>query len=638
MAARQSIPLRSTAGALRALALGAALHASAARAEVQPEAAPILDKLVAATGGSDARTNERTLRLKGRIEAIGLTGRWEMWLAAPDRWTRHLTLGSLRFREGYDGEVAWRTDLSGKTVTIQGASELEDAREEGWFLNERWALPDQGGGRVRRGSRSYRAGVEYDMLQITPPVGQPRRFYVSAKTGFIERMTREVDQHTVEEHPRNYKTLGGRKRPSVYQSPTLLPSEKPIERMTVDSVWVNPAVDPTRFSPPDLVARRIAWQGVKGAIQVPFTYGSKAVLVKVSINGAPPANFILDTGASLTCIDKNYARDVGITAEGDATVQGIAASSGMRFGRVVSIALAGRRGAQVALRDFRAALLDFSEGTRPVLWRKAHGLLGADFLSRFVVEIDYDSLTVRLHDPTRFRSQGAGQPIPFELHQGIPVVEMTLDGTCTGKFLVDVGNSFHTTVHGSMVRSCRMFGRRKRKEVEVSGGGIGGGFTSTLCRLDSLRLGPFSWTEPVAALALHTRGGIGSKDFAGNIGNDLLERFRCTYDYSHRTLYLEPGRRYGHRDKVSRLGVMLVRLEHQVYAGTVITGSAGYEAGLRWYDEIVAIDGRPALKWTREELDRVLEEGEVGSVHRITYRRWLEDEDKTVEVKLRDVL
>ena len=64
---------------------------------------------------------------------------------------------------------------------------------------------------------------------------------------------------------------------------------------------------------------------------------------------------------------------------------------------------------------------------------------------------------------------------------------------------------------------------------------------------------------------------------------------------------------------------------------------AAYDAGLRWYDEIVAIDGKPLEKWTREEVDRLLEEGEVGSVHRVTYRR-LDDPEQTVEVTLKDVL
>jgi S1-C subfamily serine protease len=69
----------------------------------------------------------------------------------------------------------------------------------------------------------------------------------------------------------------------------------------------------------------------------------------------------------------------------------------------------------------------------------------------------------------------------------------------------------------------------------------------------------------------------------------------------------------------------------------VLHGSAAYEAGLRWYDEIVAVDGKPLEKWTRQEIDRMLEEGVAGSVHRVTYTRFDEPE-KTVTVTLKDVL
>src|SRR6185436_12716201 len=144
--------------------------------------------------------------------------------------------------------------------------------------------------------------------------------------------------------------------------------------------------------------------------------------------------------------------------------------------------------------------------------------------------------------------------------------------------------------------------------------------------LDSVRIGPYVWSEPVAALALSTRGGIGSRDYGGNIGNSVLERFRCTFDYAQQRLDLEPSKRFGERDKVSRFGALWARMGDKVYAGNILTGSAAQEAGLRWYDEIVAIDERPLTEWTREEVDRALEEGPVGAVHRVTYRRFDEPE------------
>ena len=610
---------------------------SSARADITSRAEPIVQRYLDATGGRAAREAERTLYFQGRMQAAGLSGRWEMWLAAPDRWMRRMTLGSLRVREGFDGHVAWRTDLTSKGVIVLSASLTDEARAEGWFLNERWTLADQGGGSIQAGSSSYQANATYEALDIAPPVGRPRRMFINQKTGLIERVVGEVDQHPVEEEPGMYRLLGGRKRPSVYVAPTLLPGDKPVERQTVDSVWVNRPIDPALFSPPAVQERAIVWLGARGTVRVPFVYGSKAVLVKVAIDAAPPADFILDTGASLTALDRDYATSIGLHPEGNASVEGIADSGEMQFARVGSIALVGPGTSSAALHEFRVALVDLAEGAEVTLWRKPAGLLGADFLSRFAVEINYDALTVTLHDPARFHYQGSGAGIPFELHEGIPVVPMTLDGECSGKFLVDVGNSFHFVVHGSSVRSCGLFGTKSRPEVEVSGGGIGGGFVSTLCRLDSLQIGPYACREPVAALALHTGGSVGSKDLAGNIGNSVLERFRCTFDYAHHTLYLEPGRRYAERERVSRFGAMLARVGTTFLAGDILHGSAAYEAGLRWDDKIVAIDGKALARWTREEVDRILEEGAVGSVHRVTYQR-LDDPETTVEVTLKDVL
>ncbi len=620
------------------LAIAAPLGASViARAEVHPRAAPVVQHYLDATRGPQAREAEHTLHVMGRLEAIGLTGRWDLWLAAPDRWARRLALGSLRFREGFDGSVAWRTDLTDKSVTLLSTAETARAREEGWFLNERWALADQGGGSIQSGSTSYRNDAVYDVIQVTPPSGHPRRLFVNQKTGFVERVIHEEDQNTVEELPSGYRMLAGRKRPSVFESPTLLPSDKPIERMVVDSVRANVVMDSTIFSPPERAGRSIAWQRAKSVVRVPFTYGSKAVLVKVSIDGAAPEDFLLDTGASLTALDEDFAYALGLRPEGDASVDGIAAKGDMRFARVASIALTGPRSSGATLHDFRVAILDFAEAGQIVLWRKPMGILGADFLSRFVVEIDYDSLTVTLEDPARFRYAGRGAPIPFELQGGCPIVDMTVDAGCSGKFLVDVGNSFHFVVHGSLVRACGLFAAKRRREVEVVGGGVGGGFISTLCRLDSLRIGPYSWADPVAALALHGHGSIGSKEIAGNIGNSVLERFKCTFDYARHTLYLEPGRRFPERDRVSRFGALFARLGPDVIAGNILTGSAAYEAGLHWFDQIVAVDGTPLEQWTREEVDLLLEEGEVGSEHRVTYRRF-DDPEKTVTVILKDVL
>ena len=625
-----------SAGLAIAVAIGAPAPGHA-DADVSTPALPVIERYLAATGGREARERESVVRTRGRLESSDMTGTYETWTLAPDRWMREVRLGPLRFREGFDGTTAWRTDFNDRSVILQSEAQTERAREEGWFLNERWTREDAGGGKIRLGSRSYGEGGDYDVLIVTPPFGSARRLFINTKTGYLERTMWQVDQQTAKENLSQYRTIRGRKRPTIYESPRLIPKDDPAQRVTVDSVWVNPPCDSSRFSPPVVRTRSIAFQKAQGAVRVPMAYASKTVLVRVSINGAEPADFILDTGASLTVLDRDFVAAHDIAETGEAGVQGIAANSTMRFAKVSSIAVMGKGGRSAKLNDFTAAVIDLGQSNEYILWRKPAGLLGADFLRRFAVELDFDSLAVTFHDPASFEYRGEGTGIPFELHHGIPVVEMEIDGRCSGKFMVDVGNAFQFVVHGSLVRPCGLIGSKRRREVEVRGGGVGGGFVSTLCRLDSVRVGPYVWTEPVAALALGTRGGIGSQDLAGNIGNSVLERFRCTFDYAHQRLYLEPSKGFGERDKVSRFGALWARVGDKVYAGDILIGSAAQEAGLRWYDEIVAIDDLPLARWTRERVDRALEQGPVGAIHRVTYRR-LDEPETTVEVTLRDVL
>ena len=635
-------PRRFVLSSFAALAL-LGTGAPPARAVLLSGAAEIVDHYVAATGGADALAAERVVRFKGRIASMGLSGTWEMTCAAPDRWVRRFRLGPLRFREGFDGHVAWQTDLSEKAVKVLSTAHAAHAHDEGWFLTEQWARPDQGGGTCRPRSTSYGPEGVFDVLEVTSPSGAVRVLSIARKTGLPARVTGDVDGREFALRPANWKSLAGRKRWTLDEAPRGFADDHALERMTVDSVFVNEPFDSTKFSPPGLSGRAIAWKSARDTVVAPMTYSCKTVLVRVSINGAQPEDFLLDTGADMTVLDEDYARQLGLRLEGQGSVQGVAATAGIQWARIGSIAVCGASGkagsetGSATLRDFKAAVLDLAEGQNMLLWRKPAGILGADFLSHFAVRLDYDARTVTFFDPASFRYTGGGAALPMELFGGVPVVDVTLNGTCPGKFIVDVGNAFHFTVHGMLVRSCGMMSTLSRREVEVAGGGAGGGFVGTLCRLDSLRIGPYAWAEPVAALTLHTRGILGSHDVAGNIGNTVLERFRTTIDYAHHVLYLEPGRSFPERERVSRFGALFAKVGTKVYAGNVLSGSAAYEAGLRWYDEIVAVDGRPVEKWTREEIDRLLEAGETGSVHHITYRR-LDDDEKTVDVTLKDVL
>ena len=83
------------------------------------------------------------------------------------------------------------------------------------------------------------------------------------------------------------------------------------------------------------------------------------------------------------------------------------------------------------------------------------------------------------------------------------------------------------------------------------------------------------------SVAHATEGAFASEDFAGNIGNRILERFRVTFDYERRHVYLEPGKRYLDRDHLTRCGVLMTRSGGVVRVASVLSGSPADRGGLR---------------------------------------------------------
>jgi hypothetical protein len=632
--------LRTACRLFAVAAVALSLVAADGRASITPEAQAIVERYVQVTGGAEALESEQALHVSGRLSAIELKGSFDTWSQRPDRMRMGISLGPVRQRLGFDGTNGWETDLNSKRVRKLEGRELEALRSDAYFENEMWARPGQGGGKVTHGSKAFRSGDEWQCLLVAPPVGPSRRLWFSGRTGLLMRVVTHFDQYDADYYLSGYKLVRGRKRPTVLSAADdqvmALVGEGEPDHYHVDSVRVNPKVDPALFAMPANQAGPVTWLRGHGAARVPFRYGGRHVWIKASINGAPPADFLLDTGASSTAIDRDYAHQIGLTQQGQFAVQGAGGTGEGSFARVGSIAVKGA-GDGVSLKNFNVALIDLGEGSEVTMWRKMVGLIGYDFLSQFVVEIDYDRGVVTFHDPASYRHSGTGATLDMKLLSGIPVISMEIDGRCSGDFIVDVGNSFGLIVHGSLVRSCGFFRDGvRRKEAEIYGGGIGGGFVNWLCRLDSLELGPYEIREPIVGLTLGSQGLIGSKDLAGNIGNAVLERFRCTFDYAHGRLHLDPGKRFAARDHFSRTGVTLIRISKKVMAVHVLPGSAAAEAGFELNDEVAQIDGKPACEYTPEQIDRVLTRGDVGTVHTFVVVR--DGKRKALSLTLQDVI
>jgi hypothetical protein len=624
-------PARRSLCCLAVLVASSAL-ASAATSSKPPSARAVIELYVQATGGRAALDADTVLHAVGRVTDAGMKGTFETWMRAPAQGLRVERVGTLRTKQGIDGETAWRTDYTSKRVNRLEGKDLEAMRAEIWFATEQWARDTTC--KVVLGQSSFIAGRALQGVDVTPPVGSKKTLWFDKKTGLLARVTHRRDQYEWNEEMSVWKTLAGRKRATVAEV-GMKEFPTSYHREQVDSLWAQGPKSRTAFAPPGNTATPVVWTGARGKIELPFRYSRGHVWVKLSMNGAAPAEFILDTGAFNTCLDRGYAQTLGLRAEGEYGAEGVGGYATFGFTPLKSVRWSNGKGAGVEVRDLRAGVIGLQDALSSVEWGRTAGLLGYDVLSRFTLDIDFDREVITLWDPATYVHEGPGTPIPMTLNGNIPTVEMTINRNCKGTYIVDVGNASVLSVGAEQVMKCRLLAL-EHKQVQHWVGGVGGAFMENVTRLDSLRLGPFLFEDPVAGLTTHHQGGAGSLEVQGNIGTTVLERFRCTFDYARGTLWLEPAERFDEREAFTRSGLWYTRWAGVVIVFGVVKGSPAEEAGLKIRDVLRSINGKSVEKMSAEELDRLLRDGKAGSIVKLTYERELKEEE--IELTLADVL
>lgn len=131
--------------------------------------------------------------------------------------------------------------------------------------------------------------------------------------------------------------------------------------------------------------------------EVPFALegpGGAALIVPVMVNGEGPFDFVLDTGATLTCIDQGLARRLELSEERG--VRGIGAGMGAA-GRISLVRLDSVRVGAARAEDLMACALDLQHTETVGLG--IDGLLGLNFLKPYRVTLDFEREVLLLRSP-----------------------------------------------------------------------------------------------------------------------------------------------------------------------------------------------------------------------------------------------
>jgi aspartyl protease len=295
----------------------------------------------------------------------------------------------------------------------------------------------------------------------------------------------------------------------------------------------------------------------KSALAIPFELEDNLIYVPVSINGSKPLSFIFDTGA-YTVVDLDRARELGVELQhkgetsglGDEQQEVFLAKTKVSFS-LPGVTLSNQRLLAVPLQKVEACVNKFvvdangrevstSSPSSTGKHRKVDGILGDEFFSKFVVEIDYTARLINLYEPRSFKYTGHGEKLPLEKRPQHIFARATIFTAerkpLTGTFLIDTGAAMAVALSKQFTDEHQLLPPREQLS-SVPACGLAGEtkIQSLLGGIEALQLGNTKIPTPLVEF----RRASGEYDFDGFIGGAIFRKYKVIFDYSRRVMILE---------------------------------------------------------------------------------------------------
>ena len=263
------------------------------------------------------------------------------------------------------------------------------------------------------------------------------------------------------------------------------------------------------------------------------------IFLRVRVNGSDPLLFGLDSGFEQSAITTKQAKALNLKLYGEAQATGSGENTeDISFTKDVSFDLSG---VKFKLKEIGVLALDFPS---PLPGETISGILGYDFISRFVVELDFANKAIKLYHPRGYRYRGRGNILSVKMLDNNPYIQatVTLPGLTpvTGMFVIDTGAGNDIFFHSPFVKKHKLLDS-KQAMTEAKTLGIGGTSKILIGRATSIRLGRAFINNPSVHFSLATKGDSATTLSAGHIGNGIFRQFKLViFDRTRRRLILEP--------------------------------------------------------------------------------------------------
>jgi hypothetical protein len=448
-------------------------------------------------------------------------------------------------------------------------------------------------------------------------------FYINADNFHLEKTYIREAEYDRERFLSDYREVDGLLVP-FHTEETTHPVEQ-TEAVTITKYESNPTIERTLFEPPEDSKKDYEFVSGHSAEDIPFSLIGNHLYIPVKINGKERL-WILDTGAGMSVIQAGFAKELGLELKGNLTGRGAGGNVEASFTELPPFSLKGIRFDRqvVAVIDMHELIsrvgLDFA------------GILGFDFLSRFVTKVDYTNELVSFYDPETFEYTGEGHIVGGHLENNVFEVPATLDGEYSGNWLFDLGASL-TGLDGAYAY---INGFVDRPGIERLGHGAGNEYRMKAVTFRSLEFAGYTIDKPRISFPIGGTDPEFRAERIGVLGNNIYRNFVLYIDYARERIIVEKGGDFNEAFPVDRSGLQLRLGEgSEIVVLNVSDKTPAMKAGLQVGDVIRAVNGIDAENLDGIVAIREMLKGEPGTDLAFVVNR--EGKDKRLTVTLEDL-
>lgn len=469
--------------------------------------------------------------IEGRVNFNGVDGTFSQYFEIPNKFYLELRMKGMTLIQAYDGRLAWQRDHNNRVSEVTGY-ERQSLLSSIYMESFAFLFSDRmQGGYDYLGDTTYNE-IVYHRVAFYPLFQDTIITYFDKITGVKIKLVDELDNiNTVTEYD-DYRKIIDILFP--FQINLTYPGTSMSIIFKVDSILFNPEMNYNIFQLPENEISDFRFNHDDSILKIPFEYKYDHIWLLASINGKKKIWFILDSGASANFFNADVIADLELEVTGAMPIVGVAGFDEVKLVQTDSISI----GSLVLLNQI-AGMMDLSEFEKLLSTENEFGgILGYDFLSRFPLLVDYQNSELTIFNPVKFIPPDGGNEVPFKLTMLVPTVEGEIEGI-KGDFIVDLGNSFGLVLHKQFVDRYNLFdvlGNRRSNSGIF--GGIGGKLESLSGTAQEFKIGQIILSDVEVIIPSRGEGLAGSSRIAGNIGNQLLNKFKVLFDYGHNKLIL----------------------------------------------------------------------------------------------------